>query len=72
MIAPDKEGKSRAYVRKVQSGSMVGDSIVLLAGLSAGEQVAASGAFKLRDAALVAIDGDSEELHRRSQLISER
>jgi len=72
VIAPDKEGKSRAYVRKVQSGSMVGDSIVLLAGLSAGEQVAASGAFKLRDAALVAIDGDSEELHRRSQLISER
>jgi len=38
---------------------MIGDEIVVEAGLSAGEQVAASGSFKLREAALVAIAKDS-------------
>ena len=55
VIAPDKDGKTRARVRPVESGAMLGDEIVILAGLSAGEQVAASGSFKLRDAVLVAI-----------------
>ena len=41
-------------------------------GSSAGEQVAASGSFKLREAALVAIAGDSENAHGQGQLISER
>jgi len=72
VITPDKDGKSRAYVRQVESGAMIGDVVVLHAGLSAGEQVAASGSFKLRDAALVVIAGDSENAHERGQLISER
>src|SRR3989442_1022952 len=55
VIAPDKDGKTRARVRPVESGAMLGDEVVILAGLSAGEQVAASGSFKLRDAVLVAI-----------------
>src|SRR2546422_324104 len=58
VIAPDKDGKTRARVRPVKSGAMLGDEIVILAGLSAGEQVAASGSFKLRDAVRVAIPSD--------------
>ena len=72
MIAPDKDGKPRAYVRQVESGAMIGDVVVLHTGLSAGEQVAASGSFKLRDTALVAIAGDSENAHGQGQQISER
>jgi membrane fusion protein (multidrug efflux system) len=55
VIAADKEGKTRAHLRPVQSGSMLGDDVVVLSGLAPGERVAASGSFKLRDAALVAI-----------------
>jgi len=59
VIAPDKEGKLRAHVRRVESGTMLGDEVVILAGLSAGERVAASGSFKLRDSVLVAIASDA-------------
>jgi membrane fusion protein (multidrug efflux system) len=65
VIAPDKDGKMRAHVRQVESGTMLDDEVLILAGLSAGERVAASGSFKLRDALLVAIashpgEGESE------------
>jgi membrane fusion protein (multidrug efflux system) len=40
---------------------MLGDEVVIHAGLSAGERVAVSGSFKLREAALVAIAGSPEE-----------
>ena len=42
-------------LRPVVSGAMLGDEIVIHDGLRAGEQVAASGSFKLRDAVLVAV-----------------
>jgi membrane fusion protein (multidrug efflux system) len=58
VIAPDKEGKTRAHVRQVAAGAMLADEVVILSGLAAGERVAASGSFKLRDAVLVAFDGD--------------
>ena len=58
IIAPAKDGATRAHVRPVQVGAMLGDEVVIHAGLSAGEQVAASGSFKLRDAVLVAIASD--------------
>jgi membrane fusion protein, multidrug efflux system len=67
VITPDKDGQPRAYVRQVESGAMLGDEIVIQAGLSAGEQVAASGSFKLRDAVLVAIPGDHEDKQEQSQ-----
>ena len=54
VIVPDESGKVRAYQRPVRSGPMVGDEIVVLDGLKAGEQVAASGSYKLRDGVLVA------------------
>ena len=37
---------------------MLGDEVLILAGLSPGEQVASSGSFKLRETVLVAIAGD--------------
>jgi membrane fusion protein, multidrug efflux system len=55
VIAPDKDGKPRAQMRHVKSGAMLDDEVLILAGLSAGERVAASGSFKLRETALVAI-----------------
>jgi membrane fusion protein, multidrug efflux system len=58
VIAPDQEGKPRAQMRNVESGTMLGDEVLILAGLSPGEQVAASGSFKLREMVLVAIASD--------------
>ena len=55
VIAAGKDGKTRAQLRLVKSGPVLGDEIVIVDGLAAGERVAASGSFKLRDAALVAI-----------------
>ena len=57
VIGPDGQGKSRAHLRQVESGAMSGDDIIEHAGLSVGEQVAASGAFKLRDGVLVVAAG---------------
>jgi membrane fusion protein (multidrug efflux system) len=55
VIAADSTGKPRAHVRQVRSGSVIGDEVLIHAGLKTGEQVAASGSFKLREAVLVAI-----------------
>jgi membrane fusion protein (multidrug efflux system) len=59
VIGPDKEGKTRAQMKRVQSGPMLGDSVLILEGLTAGERVATSGSFKLREGVLVAVAGDS-------------
>lgn len=59
VIAPDKDGKTRAQVRQVQSGVVLGDEVLLLGGVSAGEQVAASGSFKLFDGVKVVIASDT-------------
>jgi membrane fusion protein (multidrug efflux system) len=72
VIEPDREGKTRAHVRRVESGTMFGDEIVILAGLSVGEQVAASGAFKLRDGVLVAPAGHQDNEQPQDQLLSRR
>jgi len=39
---------------------MFDDQVVILAGLSAGERVAASGSFKLREGVLVVSAGDQD------------
>jgi membrane fusion protein (multidrug efflux system) len=59
VIAPAKDGKMRAQTRIVRSGPIMGDSVIILGGLAAGEQVATSGSFKLRDGVLVAVQRDS-------------
>ena len=69
VIELDKSGKTRAHVRQVESGAMLGDEVVIHAGLSAGERVAVSGSFKLREAVLVAIAGSPEDGGGSGQVI---
>ena len=69
VIELDKSGKTRAHMRPVESGAMLGDEVVIHAGLSAGEQVAVSGSFKLREAALVVIAGSPEDKSGSSQMV---
>ena len=45
-------------MRRVESGTVLGDEVLIHAGLSAGEQVAAAGSFKLREQVQVAIASD--------------
>jgi len=63
VIAADAEGKPRAHLRQVESGTMLGDEVVIVSGLSPGEQVAASGSFKLREAVLVTVAEDGKQQH---------
>ena len=65
VLAPGKDGKPRSHVRKVVVGPVLGDEVVILDGLKSGERVAASGSFKLRDAALVAVTPDSAASNSR-------
>lgn len=55
VLVADAAGHTRAQLRQVRSGPVLGDEIVILDGLAPGERVAATGSFKLRDAALVAV-----------------
>ena len=41
VIALDKDGRNRVHTRQVESGPMLGDEIVIHAGLTAGEHIAA-------------------------------
>ncbi|MGL5020323.1 MAG: efflux RND transporter periplasmic adaptor subunit, partial [Luteolibacter sp.] len=54
VIIPDAKGASRASMRLVKSGMVMGDEVLIESGLKAGEAVAASGSFKLRDGVLIA------------------
>jgi membrane fusion protein (multidrug efflux system) len=55
VIEQDVSGVSRARLRQVQAGSVLGDSVVIESGLDADEQVADSGSFKLFDGVLVSV-----------------
>ncbi len=57
LIAADSAGHTRAHVQPVQSGPVLEDEVVILGGLTPGQQVATSGSFKLRESVRVA--GDS-------------
>ncbi len=48
VVAADN-GVERVHERKVETGPVLGQSVVVLAGLEKGERVAASGSFKLRE-----------------------
>src|SRR5262249_9827152 len=69
VIEPDQNGKTRAHVRQVESGAMIGDEVVIQTGLSAGQRVAGSGSFKLRQAALGASAGTLEDESGSGQVI---
>jgi membrane fusion protein, multidrug efflux system len=60
VVEPDAEGHQRAHVRNVVAGTMLGEEVVIESGISAGEQVVASGSFKLRDGVLVAAPAAAE------------
>ncbi len=53
VLVADEEGNTRAQVRPVRVDAMTGNEVVIGEGVKVGERVAASGSFKLRDAALV-------------------
>lgn len=55
VVVADENGQTRARLREVTVDSMAGDEVVITRGLEPGEHVAASGSFKLREAALVAV-----------------
>lgn len=55
VVAQGADGKPHARQRQVQVETSTGDEVLIRQGIDAGEQVAASGSFKLRDAVLVAV-----------------
>lgn len=71
VIAPDQEQKARAHVRSVESGAMVGDQVVIHAGLDAGETVAASGSFKLREGVLIAVAAELPQKEAHAQPVGQ-
>lgn len=62
VIESGKDGKPRAHVRRVRSGALLGDVVLIHSGLQAGEQVATSGSFKLREGVRVAVAAESVKL----------
>jgi membrane fusion protein, multidrug efflux system len=70
VVTPDKDGRTRVHAQQVESGVMFDDQVVILAGLSAGERVAASGSFKLREGALVVSTGDQDTGPEPDHLLS--
>jgi membrane fusion protein (multidrug efflux system) len=62
VIAEDQNGQKRVSVRPVRAGTVIEDEVLIVEGLEAGEQVATSGSFKLRESALVAIAEDTPAL----------
>lgn len=55
VLETNPRGETRARVRPVQAGPVLDNEVVILSGLHAGERVAASGSFKLREQALVQV-----------------
>jgi membrane fusion protein (multidrug efflux system) len=58
-LVSDPEGRTRASMRFVKSGAMLGDEVIIESGIAAGDRVAASGSFKLREGVLVADVGQA-------------
>lgn len=55
VVAETGDRQLRAESRRVEAGVMTGDRVLIRSGLAAGERVATSGSFKLRDGVLVAV-----------------
>lgn len=56
-VLAEEDGKLRARMRPVTTGAIEGDDIAVHDGLAAGELIAASGSFKLREGLLVDTGG---------------
>lgn len=59
-VIQTEQGVSRARQRMVETGAVIGDSIVIDKGLKGGEVVATAGSFKLREGLLVAAEPPPE------------
>ena len=55
VLAKAPDGKMRATTRRVVAGATLGDDVIVKEGVQAGEQVATTGSFKLREGALVQV-----------------
>jgi membrane fusion protein (multidrug efflux system) len=55
VVAEDATKALRATTRRVEVGAMTADEVFVRTGLAAGERVATSGSFKLRDGMLVSV-----------------
>lgn len=62
VLRPGPDGKLRAYERRVRGGAPLGDEILIQSGLQAGERVATSGSFKLREGVLVSVAPEQTKL----------
>lgn len=62
VVQTDEAGHTRALSREVKVEALKGDEVVIRDGLAAGERVAASGSFKLRDQVLVAVAPPVDQL----------
>jgi membrane fusion protein, multidrug efflux system len=49
VVAAAADGQLRAQARRVETDALAGDTVLVRTGLTAGERVATSGSFKLRD-----------------------
>jgi RND family efflux transporter MFP subunit len=54
VLAKDGQGKERATLRPVKVAALEGEEVFLVDGLKAGERIATTGSFKLREGVLVA------------------
>jgi membrane fusion protein (multidrug efflux system) len=54
VILEDPDGNPRAHQRPVEVAALQGDEVVISAGVEVGDEVAAAGSFKLREAVLIA------------------
>lgn len=52
-VIVEEDGKTRARIRTVTTGAVIGHDIAILKGVEVGELLASSGSFKLRDGLLV-------------------
>ena len=55
VVSAAGDGQLRAEARRVETGALVGDNVLVRTGLAAGEKVATSGSFKLRDGMRVVV-----------------
>jgi membrane fusion protein, multidrug efflux system len=55
VVSTAGDGQLRAEARRVETGALVGDNVLVRTGLAAGEKVATSGSFKLRDGMRVVV-----------------
>lgn len=58
-LIEDASGQTRARVREVRAGPLLGEEVVILGGLEPGDRVASAGSFKLMDGMLVSVAPES-------------